>query len=311
MRVRIGRRYSKRTIDLYEQRLRDHICDRLGNRPIGEITVDDVRRLSEHLSTKPRRLGSSKPLAPGTVTSCLFILSGLLRYALKRKLVPHNVVRDLDRDDRPGTKRQSEPRYLSEHEAELLLSKLGDTFKPVMYVCLFAGLRISETLGLRWRDVDLKAETITVEQQLGTEGEGVPVKTHASAAVVPMLPAVRRELVAHRARQAERNLRFVRPDALVFSTLRGKPQSRRNALRALNKAGDAAGVNADGEQKVGLHDLRHSFVALAFERGGAPAEVAEAARHANPHVTLTMYAGLTKDGRGRAFVKLLDSGFGK
>ena len=30
------------------------------------------------------------------------ILSGLLRYALKRKLVAHNVVRDLDRDDRPG-----------------------------------------------------------------------------------------------------------------------------------------------------------------------------------------------------------------
>jgi len=28
-------------------------------------------------------------------------------------------------------------------------------------------------------------------------------------------------------------------------------------------------------------------------------------------VTLTMYAGLTKDGRGQAFAKLLDSGFGK
>ena len=41
-------------------------------------------------------------LAPGTVTSCVNILVGLLRFALKRKVVAHNVVRDLDRDDRPG-----------------------------------------------------------------------------------------------------------------------------------------------------------------------------------------------------------------
>ena len=155
------RRYSQRTVDLYRQRLDDHICKALGGRPISEITVDDVRRLVERLS--------AKGLASGTVTSCVNITSGLMRYALKRKLVPHNVVRDLDRDDRPGSKRQSEPRYLTASESELLLSKLGDTFRPVMYVCLFAGLRISETLGLRWRDVDLKAEAINVEQQLGTE----------------------------------------------------------------------------------------------------------------------------------------------
>lgn len=235
------RRYSQRTVDLYRQRLDDHICKALGGRPISEITVDDVRRLVERLS--------AKGLASGTVTSCVNITSGLMRYALKRKLVPHNVVRDLDRDDRPGSKRQSEPRYLTASESELLLSKLGDTFRPVMYVCLFAGLRISETLGLRWRDVDLKAEAINVEQQLGTEGERVPVETRASAAAVPMLPAVRRELVAYRARQAERNLRFVRPDALVFTTARGKPQSRRNALRALHKRATPPGSTPTGSRR--------------------------------------------------------------
>ena len=83
------------------------------------------------------------------------ILSGLLRYALKRKLVPHNVVRDLDRDDRPGVARQSEPRYLSEDELTRLLAKMTDTFRPVALVCAYAGLRISEALGLRWTDLDL------------------------------------------------------------------------------------------------------------------------------------------------------------
>jgi hypothetical protein len=47
--------------------------------------------------------------------------------------------------------------------------------------------------------------------------------------------------------------------------MRGKPQSRRNALRAVHVAGDNAGLNGDGVERVGLHDLRHSFVANGFE----------------------------------------------
>jgi integrase len=296
------RRYSQRTVDLYRQRLEAHILDRLGNRRVNELTVDDVRRMVERLGRKG--------LAPGTVTSCVNILSGLLRYALKRKLVPYNVVRDLDRDDRPGSKRQTEPRYLSATELDRLLANLSDTFRPVIFVCLYAGLRISETLGLRWRDLDLRAETITVDQQLAPTGEHVHVKTPSSAATVTMLPVLRRELVAHRDRQAGRNLQLVRPEALAFPTARGKPQSRRNALRALHKAGDKAGLNPEGAERVGLHDLRHSLVALSLERGATPAEVAEIARHANAKVTMTLYAGLTKDGSGRAAAKLVDSGFG-
>ena len=92
------RRYSQRTVDLYRQRLRDHVLDRLGGRRVDELTADDVGRLVDRLV--------GRKLAPGTVTSCVNILSGLLRYALKCKVVPHNVVRDLDRDDRPGSQRK-------------------------------------------------------------------------------------------------------------------------------------------------------------------------------------------------------------
>jgi integrase len=297
------RRYSQRTVDLYRQRLDDHVLERLGSRRVNELTVDDVRRMVERLSRKG--------LAPGSVTSCVNILSGLMRYALKRRLVRFNPVRDLDRDDRPGSKRQTEPRYLSAGELDQLLAQLSDTFRPVVYVCLYAGLRISEALGLRWADIDLKAGTISVDRQLAPTGERVHVKTAASAATLTMLPVLRRELVAHRDRQAGRNLQLLRPDALAFATSRGKPQSRRNALRAIHKAGDNAGLNPDGAERVGLHDLRHSLVALSLERGATVAEVAEIARHANPKVTMTLYAGLTKDGSGKAAAKLLESGFGK
>jgi len=64
------------------------------------------------------------------------------------------------------------------------------------------------------------------------------------------------------------------------------------------RARDKAGLNGDGLEPVGLHDLRHSIVVLAFAHATVR-EVAELARHANPKVTLTMYAGITGEGRER------------
>jgi integrase len=298
------RRYSQRTVDLYRQRLRDHVLVELGPLRVEEISVDDVRKLVDRLSRKG--------LAPGTVTSCVNILSGLLRFAVKRKLTPHNVVTDLDRDDRPGTKRLTEPRNLSADEIESLLARLSDTFRPVAYVCVYAGLRISETLGLRWRDLDLKAGTIGISGQLAPTMVRIPqVKSAASEATMRMLPALRRELVEHRRRQAALNIALVQPDALVFVTARRKPQSRRNALRALHKAGDAAGLNPDGVEPAGLHDLRHSLVAFGFAHRLSAPEIAVLARHANANVTLTVYAGLTDSGREQAATKLVQAGFGR
>lgn len=297
------RRYSQRTVDMYRQRLHAHVLDRLGSRRVDQLAVEDVRLLVERLTRRG--------LAPSSVSSCVNILSGLLRYALKRKVVAHNVVRDLDRDDRPGAARLTEPRYLTAAELDRLFAEMTDTFRPVAMACAYTGLRVSEALGLRWRDVDLDADTLDVTGQLGNAGERLATtKTQASAATMRVLPALRRELKAHRSRQAARNIALVGPDALVFTTTSGKPQSRRNALRAIHAAGDAAGLNGEGVERVGMHDLRHSLVAIALEQGLTAPEVALLARHANARVTMTVYAGLTRDGREQAAAKLAEGGFG-
>ena len=93
--------------------------------------------------------------------------------------------------------------------------------------------------------------------------------------------------------------------------MRGKPQSRRNLLRAVHIAGGAVGLNGDGREPVGLHDLRHSFVAVGFANGLSAPEIAALARHANAKVTLGIYAGLTDDGREKAVAKLAEGGFGR
>src|SRR4051812_319884 len=99
--------------------------------------------------------------------------------------------------------------------------------------CSMPSPELSEALGLRWRDVDLKAGTLSVTAQLGQDGKRVPLKTAASAASVPMLPALADELRAHRARVAEKALARLRPDAFAFTTSRGRPHGARNVLRAV------------------------------------------------------------------------------
>jgi integrase len=159
--------------------------------------------------------------------------------------------------------------------------------------------------------VDFDAKTITVTGQLArTGGYRVPTKTASSNAPVPLLPALERELRAHRSRQASWDLRFTHRDALVFSTTRGKAQSRRNALRAVQHAGDEVGLNGEGRQTVGLHDLRHSFVAIALSNGVTLPEAAMLARHANARITATTYAGVTEQARDVAVGKLMAAGFG-
>jgi integrase len=307
MRSRIGdsdpkRRRSPRTLRHYNDQLTLHVLPVLGYRPAADLTVADVRRLLDALA--------AKKLSPSSRTGLLSILSALMRYGLKQGIVERNVVRDLDRDDRPGAGRMSEPRYLTAAEVTRLLGKMGDTFRPAAAVCAYAGLRLSETLGLRWSDVNLKAGTITVSAQLGLDGERAPLKTEASAATLPMLPALQQELRAHRSRVAARGLSRLHRNALVFQTAQGKAQSARNLLRAVQDAAKAAKLNGGDRQPVGVHDLRHSFVALALASGVSLAEAAALARHANARVTAQVYAGLSENGREKAVGKLAEAGFG-
>jgi integrase len=297
-----SKRRSPRTLTLYRQTLDRYVLPTLGPLPIDEVDLAELRRLIDKLGAK---------LAPNTVTGAVNVTSSVLRHAVRKGLVERNPVRDLDRDDRPGVKRQTEPRYLSADEVRLLLSKMGDTFRPVAAVLAYGGLRVSEALGLKWSDLDFDAKSLSVRHQLDDDGVvRERVKTTASASTVRMLPALERELREHRRRQAGINLARVHRDELVFTTANGKPQSRDNARRAINDASDAAGLNPDGAKRVGNHDLRHSFVSLALDSGATLAEAAVLARHASARVTSSIYAGVSEKAKAEIASKLVDAGFG-
>jgi integrase len=274
------------TRELYLTRLDAHALRILGSSTrAADVSAAHLRTMIDRL----RNDGASGSSVRGVVTAT----SAMFRYAVRRGIVATNPVRLLERGDRPTGKRETEPRYLDRGQIDKLLAELGDEYRPIAATLAFAGLRVSEALALRWRDVDLKGGTLRVR---GT-------KTAGSVAPVPIIDPLAVQLKAHRSRLAGIGLRLTGPDAPLFT------QHRRNVLRALYRAGDAAGLNPEGVEKIGCHDLRHSCAGLLFAAGAPAPTVAAVLRHADTRTTLTTYAGLVETNRAE-LRRDLDVAFG-
>jgi integrase len=296
------------TLELHEQRLRCRIVPKLGHKRLSTLTPADVSRFLAHLRSEKGHGG--KPLAGATRSGYLATLEALLTWAVEQRLLTRSPVADLPRRERPTEARQRQPRRLNKEQVLALLSKLGPQFKPIGYVLAFQALRVSEALGLRWRDVDFDKGRLTVSGQLGRRRARVDrTKTPASAATIDLLPAAARELRAWRAKQAERDLNLVRPDALVFTTWNGLPQSRRNVLRAVANAAAAAGLHVNSQPTVTNQDLRGSAGSIALPLLGNLARVSKMLRHKNPNVTSRLYVDVL-EGDTRIGADLARAGFG-
>jgi integrase len=295
---------APRTRELYEQRLRCSLVDgRLARRRLATLTSPDLSALLAHL----RKAG----LASSTRRGYLTCLSAFFRWAVEGKLIPRSPLADLPRRERPSAKRKREPRRLAVEQVEALLGKLGEQFRPIGIVIAYQALRVSEALGLRWRDLDFEAMTISISGQLGRDGRRYDrTKTEASAATLTLAPAAARALKEWRLRQAGCDLGLVRRDALVFTTLNGTPQSQRNVHRAIVNAAEAAGLHTDTTlPTVTTHDLRGSAGSIALALGSSLAEVGDYLRHANAAVTGRLYVDVL-EGRSQVVERLAEGGFG-
>jgi integrase len=262
---------TKRTCDLREVLLHKHVSPVLGAIKAASIRTAHVQALADRL-TKAGLSGSS---VRGIVTS----VACVMKYGARYGYVSINPCREVTL---PSAARTTEPRYLEPSEVQAILDKLGNEFRPVAAACYFAALRVSEALALTWDCVDFDKGRIDVRAG----------KTKASVNSAPLPLPLAKILRKHRQLQVEAG-RF-EIGGLVFTTATGKPQSRRNALRAVNLASKAVGLwsEEDGREPVGLHDLRHSAASFYFKQGLRTREVSRLLRHANAVVTQTVYGGI-------------------
>ena len=151
------------------------------------------------------------------------------------------------------------------------------------------GLRISEALGLKWSDIDPKAELIHVRRSWTMDQEGKP-KSRASRAAVPCV-----ELLSQRLEEWRRESLYAGDDDWVFASVRNKGKTPRSGsilvTDYLKKAAYEAGVLKNGEKvQFGMHNLRHSLATYLIAVGRDIKTVQTILRHANPMTTLQLYA---------------------
>ena len=175
-----------------------------------------------------------------------------------------------------------------------MLAGAPDSYRPIIGVAVFAGLRQAEVLGLRWCEVDFKAGILNVRHQLTRGNRGTPpraarLKTKAGIRDVVLLPDLTILLQIH-LRTVERERGLPHPDDFVFTTASGSPMNYRNvSTRGLNNATKAANLNPEGVPKLTFHDLRHTYGSHLAQSGLDPVGVQRQMGHARPSITMDLY----------------------
>jgi integrase len=210
----------------------------------------------------------------------------------------------------PGKRGTRIKPYIDPVKFSSLLVLIPEPYATMVHVAAFTGLRASELIGLRWRNVH--ADSIAIEERYCRGEWGAP-KSQASNATIPVnrgvigrIHRLKTITVEIRAGNAVRRYPAVKscgPDDLVFaSVVKGAPM-RDNAIltRFIKPAARALGMGW-----VNWQVLRRSH-ATWLKLAGADVKDAQAQmRHSRPTTTLEIYQQFIPESQRRVVDKLTE-----
>src|SRR5215469_378939 len=260
----------------------------LGDRRLQTLRPADLAALYATLS----RAG----LAPRTVKHAHNVLHRALEQAKLWGLLRDNPAEMA----KPPSIPDEERAILQPESARDLLERLrGQPLYLLASLALATGLRRGEALALRWRDVDLDAGRLTIEQSLEqTATHGIRVKgpkTRHGRRTISLSAHIVDELRQHWRDQREQRLALglgkAPADSPVFATVDGKFLSP----NAITKAWPCA-MAAIGMPDVTLHSLRHTHASLLIASGMDILTISRRLGHSSPTITLNVYGHLIHGG---------------
>ena len=272
------------TADSYSAALKTHLLPRLGTLRVQELSVSHVQGVIAAMTKDGK--------SPKTIKNTLAVLSKSLDAARKAGMITVNPV---GLAEIPKAKKtEIHPLEDAEIPAFLAAAKAYPEFNAYA-LCLFAGLREAEVLGLSWDCVDFNKNTLTVRQQLvhgKQKGSGYTLqdspKNGRSRTIQP--PQIAFDFIrAERARQAEKQLRagelWSNPWGLVFTNEAGEHLKIFTFYAHFKKIAESI-----GRPDLRPHDLRHSAATIALAAGADLKSVQELLGHAIASFTLGVYA---------------------
>jgi integrase len=304
------------TWESYKTQAEKHILPALGHLRLSQLQTSHLQKLyNDKLSDgradgKKKCIGcgklSSKPnletcekcgkdlkgsLSPRSVRYIHVVIHAALEQAKKEGKITINPADAV----RLPSLQQKEIQYLDTEGVAKFLAAARDTkYFPAYYLELATGLRRGELLALRWKDVDLKAGSVTVNRGLVRTRQGLifqEPKTPLANRTINIPPDVINELKFHRRRQMtemENAGEAWENNGLVFCNELGQPLCPRGFTRNFERVLKRAGIG-----NVSFHGMRHTYAVMSLQEGVDIKTIQENMGHHKAAFTLDVYSNAT------------------
>lgn len=248
--------------------------DRLGDKPLVDLTPDDVDAVLAELETTPSKNGRFK--SGPTINRYRMAMQSMIRFAKQKRLLPRGWASPFDNlpqhKESPG-----KVRFLTAEEEQKLMdaARLQSwVLLPLLIrLAIVTGLRRGALLGLRWGDVVLDGEAPHVKVERTKNGD---------AHVSPITP----DLVAEFQRM--RRVRTMDGDLIFVGRQYNVPHDFRHGFTEACKLAGLSGVT--------FHTLRHTSCSRLAQAGVDILAIAEHAGHRSLSMT-RRYSHLCIKGR--------------
>jgi len=271
-------------------RYQNHIKPVFGNIPIKDISMIHLEKLKRNLQSKNSRYG--KKLSDATIKHCLVLVRQMFNRAISWKMYEgNNPVSATARENRNFLKTADNKRvrFLDSEEAGILLDELKGRSQQLHDICqlsLFTGMRMGEIFNLKWNDVDLKHNSISIKDDKSGGSR--------SAHITPLLSKLFQRMKKNTPTAKE----------LIFKDRNGK--KIREISNVFEKVTEKLGFNkdvTDQRDKVVAHTLRHTFASWLAMQGEPIITIKNLMGHSSLEMTLR-YAHLSPSHEWDAVIKL-------
>jgi integrase len=281
-------RKGAQTKQVYAGYLKTKIVPRWGDCRVQEIKAVAVERW----------LASLDDLSNGTKSKIKCIMSDAFQHAVRYGWLTdgENPIFAV----RQSAKRTRVTEPLEAAEFRALIQELPQKMRVIGIVAATTGLRISEVLGLKWKDIDWKSSQMEVTRSV-VDGVIGKCKTETSRRPVPIDTLTAQEMLVWKQETA-----YAEAEDWVFASehVQGRMPPWPDTLldRVLQPAAKRAGIT----KWVGFHTFRHTYSTLLKANGEDVKVVQELMRHANISTTMNIYTKALTPAKREAQSRVVD-----
>lgn len=276
--------------DDYRNAINNHIAPVIGNKELSAVTLNDGLAI---LQQAPPSKSSQQKI----VTT----LKRIFESAADNGIIEKSPFTKLKAGGKPAEEKKPLTRG---QQAALCAAVRGCSVEPFVFLCLYAGLRREEALGLKWENVHLDAPTpfLDVRTSCSWQGKNQAVvsdslKSTAAKRSVPIPPPLFECLSAMRADSTSDFVVCNQSGGAVSATgfRRMWEAVKRRTVRAGYALGDKVNnhnVTVSLDFHVTPHQLRHTYITELIQAGADIKTVQYLAGHATVQLTLNIYTHL-------------------